>query len=135
MCVCVCVVMIDSSCVCSCLHSANQLSLCDSAVFIWCILNASLCASIFMPAFTTMIFVTVVVHAASSATFGCSVVLQMTCTNHLPSSFNPKITRLPFFSPQTACVTSICLNSFLKKKDSSLAHSAGLSCSRAGQLD
>lgn len=39
-----------------------------------------------------------------------------------------------FFLP-TACVTSVCLDSILQKKDSSLNHCAWLSCSVAGRLE
>lgn len=90
MCVWGCVVVIDFSCVCSCLHSAKQLSLCDSAVFVWTmfiLVHIYIYSCIWDYGFR---------HSCSPQCLFHSIVFQITCTIQLQSSFNPKITCLPF---------------------------------------
>lgn len=102
------------------------------------ILTASLCSSIFMPTFGIMIFVAVIVLNVSSIASGSIIVSQMNDMNDPASGPFKKQKQKHvwiFFFPPTACIKSICLNSFLKRRDGSLAHSAWLSCSRSGQLD
>lgn len=77
--------------------------------------SASLCASIFMPAFGIMIFDKVTVNNVPSTAFDRSIVLQMTCTIQLQCSFSPKT----FFL--TVSMTSISLESFLKETKTALS--------------
>lgn len=70
-----------------------------------------------------------IVNNVSSTAFSTALFYKW----HVWFSFNPKTTCLIF--SVSASMTSICLDSILKQKSSSLSHSGWLNCRIDGQLD